>query len=429
MALQRTTLFACGLLLAFPIPALAVIGGEAVEEGHPEFKYSVGLISGDATCSGTLITPLHVLTAAHSTMVMAESTAPRVTHILNRGDYSQPAEPVQPGTPEVLPAMAADAPQNRLGLAEWLIAPGHPLTSRVAVNRVWKQLFGAGIVRTSSDFGLQGAYPTHPELLDWLAVDFVESGWDVKRLVRLIVTSDTYRQTAVAPRELLERDPHNEFLARGPRFRLSAEAIRDTALSASGLLVDRLGGPSVKPYAPGDLWREVSHYGSTPATAQAFVQDHGEKLYRRSLYTYWKRTVPPPNLAAFDAPSRETCCVDRSTTNTPLQALVLLNDTQFVEASRAFAERIVQHAATDRDRLRWAYYETTSRPPSAEELELLAHSLRREREHYAANPSEAERLLAVGESPRDARIPVCEHAAWAQVATLLLNLSETITRN
>jgi hypothetical protein len=224
-------------------------------------------------------------------------------------------------------------------------------------------------------------------------------------------------------------DPQNRLLARGPRFRLPAEFIRDSALKVSGLLVDRLGGPSVNPYTPGDLWREISHYGSTPATAQTFVQDHGEKLYRRSLYTYWKRTVPPPNMAAFDAPNRETCTVYRSPTTTPLQALVLLNDVQFVEAARAFAERIISHSTDETENLRWAFQECVSRPPTNAELTVLTNALHRERTRYAANPTAAEKYLANGESPRNEQIPPAEHAAWAQVAALLLNLSETITRN
>ena len=372
---------------------------------------------------------LSVLTEYFSTMIMVEAEQPRATYVLARGDYTQPGERVAAGTPEALPVFDPEMPNNRLGLAKWLVKPGHPLTSRVVVNRVWKQFFGAGLVRTLADFGSQGSYPTHPELLDWLSVDFAENGWDVKRLVRKIVTSSTYRQASDASGDLQARDPLNELLARGPRFRLQAELVRDSALATSGLLKDQLGGPSVNPYAPGDLWREVSHYGSTPATAQAFVQDHGEKLYRRSLYTYWKRTVPPPNLAAFDAPSRETCVVDRPVTNTPLQALVLLNDPQFVEAARALAERMITHDPSDDTRLRWGVLESLSRPASEDELAILSQTLKRERVRYAGDPAAAEDLLSVGESPRDESISPAEHAAWTQVATLLLNLSEAITRN
>lgn len=370
-----------------------------------------------------------VLTQAFPTMVMNVAEQPRETHILTRGNYAQPGEKVGPGTPAVLPPPPADAPPNRLGLAEWITMRGNPLTARVAVNRIWQMFFGTGIVKSAADFGAQGEYPTNPELLDWLAVEFMDSGWDVKSLVRTIVNSATYRQDSASRPAQLEHDPANQLLARGPRFRLPAEFIRDGALKVSGLLVDRLGGPSVNPYTPGDLWREVSHYGSTPATSQTFVQDHGEKLYRRSLYTYWKRTVPPPNMVAFDAPNRETCVVSRSATNTPLQALVLLNDVQFIEAARAFAERIIHHTAGDLERIQWAFLECLSRPPSAEESAVLMHALERERQRYAADEAAAWEYLNNGESLRDENIPVDEHAAWAQVASTLLNLSETVTRN
>jgi hypothetical protein len=411
---------------------------------------------------------LAVLTEKFPTMVMDIAEKPRETFILRRGDYSQPTEKVTAATLAILPDPPEGAPPNRLGLAQWITMREHPLTARVAVNRVWQMLFGTGLVRTPADFGAQGEYPTHPELLDWLAVDFMEHGWDTKRLVRQIVTSATYRQSSHVGEILrnsrparnaelslgetqlreelglgdsklredpsfgetrLRDDPSNRLLARGPRFRLPAEFIRDSVLKISGLLVDRLGGPSVNPYTPGNLWREISHYGSTPATAQTFEQDHGEKLYRRSLYTYWKRTVPPPNMVAFDAPNRETCIVARPSTTTPLQALVLLNDVQFVEASRAFAERIVAHSNDDSDRLRWAFAECVSRPPSETELLVLSKALERERARYADNKTTAEEYLANGESQRNENIPVAEHAAWSQIAALLLNLSETVTRN
>jgi mono/diheme cytochrome c family protein len=382
---------------------------------------------------------LAVLTREFPTMVMDVADQPRDTFILHRGDYSQPTDKVEPGTPAALPSLPNGAANDRLALARWIVMRENPLTARVAVNRIWQMLFGVGLVKTAADFGTQGEYPSHPELLDWLAVDFVESGWDVKALIRKIVSSATYRQTSAASAALIERDPENRLLARGPRYRLPAELIRDSALKVSGLFVPRLGGPSVNPYTPGDLWREISHYGSTPATAQAFVQDHGEKLYRRSLYTYWKRTAPPPNMTVFDAPNRETCIVNRPATTTPLQALVLLNDVQFVEASRAFAERILQrgfkfppdlqNGNTDLDRLRWAFLECLSRPPTEKELSVLMAALIRERSRYQASEDLALAYLAVGESPRDERLPPAEHAAWAQIAASLLNLSESITRN
>jgi mono/diheme cytochrome c family protein len=372
---------------------------------------------------------LAVLTGEFPTMVMDVSEKPRPTFILHRGDYAQPTDKVEPGTPAALPRLPESAATDRLALARWIVMRENPLTARVAVNRVWQMLFGIGLVKTTADFGTQGEYPSHPELLDWLAVDFQQSGWDVKALIRQIVLSSTYRQSSAASVDLLQRDPANRLLARGPRFRLSAELIRDSALKTSGLLVPRIGGPSVNPYTPGDLWREISHYGSTPATAQAFVQDHGEKLYRRSLYTFWKRTAPPPNMLVFDAPNRETCLVARPATTTPLQALVLLNDVQFVEASRAFAQRMLHHPGSEPDRMRWAFEECLSRPPSDKEMHILTSALARERIRYKSDEKLARVYLAAGESSRDENIPLAEHAAWSQIASLLFNLSETVTRN
>ncbi|MBL9202725.1 MAG: DUF1553 domain-containing protein, partial [Opitutaceae bacterium] len=372
---------------------------------------------------------LAALTEPFTTMVMEVAPKPRDTFILNRGDYAQPTVKVSAATPAALPPLPAGAPANRLGLAQWIVARENPLTARVAVNRFWKLLFGTGLVATPQDFGSQGETPSHPELLDWLAVDFVEHGWDVKRLVTQIVASATYRQSSAATPAQLDRDPQNRLLGRGPRFRLPAEFVRDQALAVSGLLVPRLGGPSVNPYMPGDLWREVSHYGSSPATSQTFVQDHGEKLYRRSLYTYWKRTAPPPSMMAFDAPNREVCTVARGNTTTPLQALVTLNDPQFVEAARAFAEKILSRPGDDTARLGWAFAECLSRPPRPKEIGVLAVALERERARYAKDAAAARAFLTVGEAPRNETIPPAEHAAWAQVATTLLNLSETLTRN
>ena len=378
---------------------------------------------------------LAMLTAKHSVLVMDTAKNPRKTHILDRGVYSSPLEEVTPGTPTVLPPLSLDhssfreRPANRLDLARWMTRADHPLTSRVAVNRLWEHFFGRAISATSADLGSQGQWPSHPELLDWLAVDFRENAWDRKRLIRLILSSKTYRQSSKSTPAMLAKDPGNERLARGPRFRLSAEQIRDQALAVSGLLVERLGGPSVRPYQPGDLWRQVSHYGSSPATSQTFVQDHGEKLHRRSLYTYWKRTLPPTNLSVFDAPNREICSIGRLPTNTPLQALVTLNDPQFIEAARAFALRVLKiPSADDASRLAAAFAHITSRQASAQELGILGHTLARERKHFAQDQSAARDLLSIGEVPPDSDFSHTEQAAWTQLAATLLNLSEVITR-
>lgn len=384
---------------------------------------------------------LSMLTGKHPVLVMNTAPKPRVTHILNRGVYSSPMEAVTPGSPAVLPPLSddpafdkaiggfKDRPANRLDLAKWLTRADHPLTSRVAVNRLWEHFFGRGLSGSSADLGSQGQWPSHPELLDWLAVDFRENGWDRKRMIKLILTSRTYRQSSNTPPALLAKDPRNELLARGPRFRLSAEQIRDQALATSGLLVERLGGPSVKPYQPGDLWRQVSHYGSSPATSQTFVQDHGEKLHRRSLYTYWKRTLPPTNLSTFDAPNREICSIGRLPTNTPLQALVTLNDPQFVEASRALAEKLLGTSyPDDRDRLSAGFLKVTSRPPNASELGTLESALKRERQRYQSGEASALELLAIGEVAPTPVASAHELAAWTQIASTLFNLSEALTR-
>ncbi len=367
--------------------------------------------------------------AVTTAMVMDEMMEPRDTYVLERGAYDQRGESVSPGTPSCLPPLPADAPPNRLGFAQWLVDPEHPLTARVAVNGFWAQVFGTGLVKTSEDFGTRGELPSHPQLLDWLAVEFVESGWDVKATMRRLVTSSAYRQDAAVSAELLELDPENRLYARGPSFRLSAELIRDVALAASGLLVDDVGGPSVRPYQPDGLWREMSHFGSTPATEQVYVQDTGDKLHRRGLYTVLKRTVPPPTLAAFDAPNRELCTSRRPRTNTPIQALVLMNETGFVEAARAMAERTLHEAGESTDeRLAYAFLLAVSREPEEAELAVLRETYDRELAAFEAHPDAALALLSVGESVRDASLDPAQHAALAYVAHLVLNLSETITR-
>ena len=371
---------------------------------------------------------VHHLTELHDVMVMNTAKNPRVTHILNRGQYDQPGELVTPGVPASLPQPPTNASQNRLSLARWLVQSEHPLTSRVAVNRLWQMIFGRGIVSTSADFGSQGARPTHPELLDWLAREFVDSGWDVKHMVKTLVMSATYQQSSITSADKLESDPYNQLLSRGPRFRLAAEFVRDSVLQVSGTLVPRIGGPSVKPYQPPNLWREVSHFGSTPATAQIFVRDHGERLYRRSMYTYWKRTVPPPSMVSFDAPNRETCTVQRPRTNTPLQALVMLNDPQFLEASRNFAERILLSNPETNARIRFAYEQALARPPTVAEVEIVQQTLKSELTRFRHDLQAANAYLNYGDAPRHPDLSIDEHAAWTTVASLIFNLSELITK-
>jgi hypothetical protein len=360
-------------------------------------------------------------------MVMAEMPKPRDTFVLVRGQYDKPGEKVAANVPAVLPPLPDDAPRNRLGLARWLVDAAHPLTSRVIVNRYWQMYFGAGLVRTSEDFGLQGEWPTHPQLLDWLATEFVASGWDVKHMQRLIVTSATYRQDSKINKELAARDPENRLLARGPRFRLQAEFIRDQALAASGLLNGVIGGPSVYPYQPPGLWEELAF--GREFTAQSYVQSHGKDLYRRSMYTFWKRTVPPATMSAFDAPDRETCTVRRLRTNTPLQALVLMNDPTYIEAARKLAERLLTEAGTSvNERIDLAFRLLTARPAGAQQLAVLEGIYEQQLAHYRADNEAATRLLSVGESPRDNKLEAAELAAWTIVVSTILNLDETITK-
>jgi hypothetical protein len=361
-------------------------------------------------------------------MVMQEMEKPRETFLLMRGAYDKPGGKVSPNVPQALIPMPSKAARNRLGLAKWLTEPDHPLTARVAVNRIWHQIFGRGIVETLEDFGSQGAWPTHPELLDWLATEFVRTGWDQKRFLKTMVLSSTYRQRSSVRPELLAADPLNTLLARGPRYRLSAEVIRDTALATSGLLSGQIGGPSVKPYQPPGLWIEVI-VADDSYSGGKYVQDRGENLYRRSVYTWWKRTCPPPALNAFDAPDREFCTVQRSRTNTPLQALVLLNDPTFIEASRALAERLVPSSSNDDVRLHQAFRKITSRVPESKELGILRNSLHTERERFQSDSAAAKKLIAVGDSEASAKIDPSELAAWTFVCSLIFNLDETITQH
>ncbi|MGA8028606.1 MAG: DUF1553 domain-containing protein [Bryobacteraceae bacterium] len=363
-----------------------------------------------------------------STMIMAQSDKPRETFVLGRGDYRNKGEKVEPNTPAVLPPLPKDAPRNRLTLAKWLVDPGNPLTARVAVNHFWQMYFGMGIVKTSEDFGSQGDPPSNQELLDWLATEFIRTNWDVKAMQRLIVTSAVYRQSSKVSPELLEKDPENRLLARGPRFRLPAEMIRDNALYISGLFNDKIGGPSVFPYQPKGLWEEMAFGGDF--SAQTYEQSHGSDLYRRSMYTFWKRTVPFPSLNTFDAPDREKCTARRGITNTPLQALVLMNDPAYVEAARALAERdLAQAGGSETDRIRYAFRLATDRDPSSQEFEILDGLYKKELAHYESDKAAASKLITVGESKANTKFQPAELAAWTLVTSTILNMDEAITKN
>lgn len=363
-----------------------------------------------------------ILTGRPSVMVLRELPEPRPTFVLARGAYDQPTTPVGPTTPGVVLPFPEEYPKNRLGLARWLFDERNPLTARVAANRLWQMVFGRGLVATADNFGFQGAVPSHLELLDHLAVAYRGGGWDTKAFLRMLVTSATYRQSSIAGPDLLERDPYNVLLARGPSARLSAEQIRDGALAASGLLVREIGGPPVKPYQPAGLWEELATRNAT-----VYVQDHGDKLYRRSLYTIWKRTTPPPSMISFDAAERNLCVVDRQRTNTPLQALVLMNDVQYVEASRFLAERVLRPSGGD-GAVESAFRLLTGRRPRAEELAVLEQLRAEQERRFAAAPRDAAALLAVGEKPRDASLPAPQVAAMAVVASTIMNMDAFVTK-
>ncbi len=344
--------------------------------------------------------------------------------VLHRGEYDQRRDEVSADTPDMLPPFPDDLPRNRLGLARWLLRADHPLTARVTVNRFWQEVFGAGLVPTAGDFGITGELPSHPELLDWLAVEFRETGWDVKRLFKLMVTSAAYRQAAATTPEKLAADADNRLLSRGPRFRMDAEMVRDHALAASGLLVRTLGGPSVKPYQPDGVWEAVSMGGNT----SSYQRDTGESLYRRSMYWFWKRTAPPASMEIFNAPSRENCTVRRERTNTPLQALVTLNDPQFVEAARALADLALNSGGgTDESRIDLLFRRLLARPPDSDEAHVVKSSLADLVAWYAAHPDDARQLVAVGESrPHTDDLP--RLAAWTMLANELMNLDEVLCK-
>ena len=362
-------------------------------------------------------------TEAH---VMQERNEPAMAYVLYRGEYDKRRDPVRPDTPAMLPPMPTDLPKNRLGLARWLVRPENPLTARVTANRFWEEVFGTGIIRTAGDFGSTGEAPSHPELLDWLAVEFRESGWDVKKFYWLMVTSAVYRQSALVTPEKLEKDPANRLLSRGPRFRMDAEMVCDYALAASGLLSPKIGGPSVKPYQPPGVWEAVAMPGGN---LRNYVQDRGENLYRRSMYTLWKRAAPPASMEIFNAPSREVCTVRRERTNTPLQALVTLNDPQFVEAARVLAQRALQEEGKDpAARLDYIARRLLARPLRAEELAVAQRSLKELLSYYQTHAKEAGQLIKVGEAKADPTLDVPTLAAWAMLTNELMNLDEVLNK-
>ncbi|WDE99376.1 DUF1553 domain-containing protein [Lentisphaera profundi] len=358
-------------------------------------------------------------------MVMEDEKTPKKTYILNRGAYDQPLKDLEihANTPKVLPPMKAEAPKNRLGLAQWIVDKENPLTARVTVNRYWMMLFGHGLVSTPSDFGNQGAWPTHPQLLDWLASDFRDNNWDVKRTLKQIVMSKTYRQDSKISAELLTIDKPNKLYARGPRFRLKGEHIRDSALYMADLLSSQIGGESVKPFQPPGLWNEVSLSGAT------FVQDKGEKNYRKSMYTYYKRSSPVPNMTTFDAPSREKCTIERSRTNTPLQALITLNDPIFVESARFFAERIIKEGGPSlSDKIDYAFKVAVAHPPKPELKTKLKEFYLRRHADFEKSPENSKMLLEIGDTKRNESLDLSEHASWTLVAQLIMNLDETLNK-
>ncbi len=360
------------------------------------------------------------------TYVAKELPMARPTFILRRGQYDLPGAPVSRAIPKVFGSIGDPKNNNRLGLAEWIVDPHNPLTARVIVNRIWQQHFGAGLVKSSEDFGSRGDWPSHPELLDYLACRFVKEGWSIKKLTRLILTSAAYRQASAASVAKRLKDPDNTLISRGPRFRLDAEVIRDTALYVSGLLAERPGGHSDKPYQPPGLWEIIAYPISDTAK---YMQDHGDALYRRSLYLFWKRTSPPPTMMLFDAPMRESCVVRRSRTNTPTQALATLNETGFFEDARAMAQRLLKSKPDDVSKIDYAFRLATGRAPTTDEVAIVRDFLGEARHRYRANPGEAVKTLAIGESPRDRSLPAAEHAAWTLVCNMILNLDETLTQH
>ncbi len=367
----------------------------------------------------------YIYARSTTTLVMRERLSPAQAWVLKRGDYTQRGEQVGPGVPSFLPPLPQEAPTNRETLARWLVHPDHPLTARVMVNRLWQSVFGVGLVKTAEDFGVMGDRPSHPELLDWLATEFVDSGWDMQHVLKLILTSATYRQRNNITSEKLRIDPDNRYFSRGPRVRLDAEVLRDQALAVSGLLRRDLGGPSVKPYQPAGVWKVVAFGGSN---TREFQPDSGDALYRRSVYTFWKRTSPPPSMAAFNAPTREQCTVRRERTNTPLQALVMMNDTQFVEAARHLAQRVLRALPGDRERAAGMLSSALIRPATEVEVTEMTSAAAEFRAMFQQDAAAVEQLIHTGESEPDAGLDTADLAAWTMVAHTMLNSDECINK-
>ena len=404
-----------------------------LEAVHPDADDSTPVTDLKKKEAAALQESIKQLTARSVTQVqiMQEMPERRPTYLLQRGAYDQPdkSEPLSASLPSVFGLLPAEVPADRLALARWLVSPENPLTARVTANRIWQFHFGVGIVQTSENFGMRGERPSHPQLLDWLATELVRLQWDIKAMHRMIVTSATFQQSSRITPKLLMRDPVNRLLARGPRQRLSGAAIRDHALFVSGLLSQTMGGPPLKPYQPNGLWKELS-FASGKTTVDFYVQDHGASLYRRSVYTFWKRTVAPPRMSVFDGTGREMCRVRTELTNTPMQALTLQNDVTFVEAARHLARRMLREGGvTPSEQLNYGWRLAVGRPADTSELALLQRALDHHLTLYTKRRDEAVRLLSYGESKRDERLDIVRHAAFTMIAQTILNLDETIVRD
>ncbi|WP_228691543.1 PSD1 and planctomycete cytochrome C domain-containing protein [Lunatimonas sp.] len=399
------------------------IGGPETYAKHPKIDIT------DEDIAGILSFVNKKDTLGLIVSVMGERDSVRITHVLERGVYDAPGEQVDPGTPSAVLPFSDQYPKNRLGLAQWLTTPQNPLTARVFVNRIWAEIFGTGLVETVGDFGMQGKLPTHPELLDWLAADFVENGWDIKRLVRQMVYSATYRQSSEVNEKRLHADPSNRWYTRAPRERVKAEFVKDLVMASSGLMNGEIGGPSVKPYQPEGLWEAAASTGAKFGLLGTYIQDTGEKLYRRGLYTFIKRTLPPPSMSIFDASNRDVCDPERTTTNTPLQALVMMNDPMVLEGARVLAARLLSDSVKGPETLEIAFRLIVNRHPSDSERRILAAYHEEQLAYFRNHTEVAEKILTVGEYPQDDSLDRVHHAALMQVICLIYNLEEAITKS